>query len=112
MTTKGIGGVHVETHNWGATARFFLALGYEPEFTTDHNSGLFRNGEGPYVFIAEIPRHQTPRTQLVLTVSDADAFQPNADIDVVAPFEATHYGTKEMTVRDPDGRIWSLRAQG
>ncbi|MBF6169062.1 VOC family protein [Streptomyces gardneri] len=112
MTTTGIEGVHVETHNWGKTARFFQALGYEPEFTTDHNSGLFRNGDGPYVFIAEVPNYQSPRTQLVLTVTDADTFQPNSDIEVVAPFEATHYGTKEMTVRDPDGREWSLQAQG
>ncbi|MBF6339477.1 VOC family protein [Nocardia abscessus] len=112
MTTKGIEGVHVETHNWGKTARFFLALGYEPEFTTDHNSGMFRNGDGPYVFIAEIPNNRTPRTQLILTVTDADAFPPDSDLDVVTPFEATHYGTKEMTVRDPDGRTWSLQAQG
>jgi hypothetical protein len=29
---------------------------------------------------------------------------------VVTPFEDTHYGTREMTVRDPDGRVWSLQA--
>ena len=26
------------------------------------------------------------------------------------PFADTHYGTREMTVRDPDGRVWSLQA--
>ena len=26
-------------------------------------------------------------------------------------FEDTHYGTREMTVRDPDGRTWNLQAQ-
>ena len=31
--------------------------------------------------------------------------------DVVTPFEDTHYGTREMTVRDPDGRLWSLQAR-
>ena len=29
---------------------------------------------------------------------------------VVAPFEDTHWGTKEMIVCDPDGRQWSLQA--
>jgi uncharacterized glyoxalase superfamily protein PhnB len=29
---------------------------------------------------------------------------------VVKPFEETHWGTQEMHVRDPDGRIWSLQA--
>ena len=31
-------------------------------------------------------------------------------VEVVTPFEDTHYGTREMTVRDPDGRVWSLQA--
>ena len=26
------------------------------------------------------------------------------------PFQDTHWGTQEMTVRDPDGRVWSLQA--
>jgi uncharacterized glyoxalase superfamily protein PhnB len=29
----------------------------------------------------------------------------------MTPFEDTHYGTSEMTVRDPDGRLWSLQAR-
>ncbi len=29
---------------------------------------------------------------------------------MVTPFEDTHWGTREMTVRDPDGRVWSLQA--
>jgi uncharacterized glyoxalase superfamily protein PhnB len=63
------------------------------------------------VFIAEIPENQAPRPpQIVLTVADADAFRPDPAVEVVTPFEDTHYGTREMTVRDPDGRLWSLQA--
>ena len=40
----------------------------------------------------------------------ADAFRPDPLVEVVNPFEDTHYGTKEMTVRDPDGRSWTLQA--
>jgi uncharacterized glyoxalase superfamily protein PhnB len=29
---------------------------------------------------------------------------------VEAVFLETHFGTREMTVRDPDGRLWSLQA--
>lgn len=46
----------------------------------------------------------------MLKVPDVDAFQPGKAVEVVTPFEDTHYGTKEMTVRDPDGRLWSLQA--
>ena len=112
LTTEGIEAVFLETHNWGKAAKFFQALGFELEFATDHNSGQLRNGSGPYVFIAEIPADQEPRTRLVLKVPDAEAFRPDADagVEVVTPFEDTHYGTQEMTVRDPDGRLWSLQA--
>jgi uncharacterized glyoxalase superfamily protein PhnB len=110
MATEGIEAVFLETHNWGKAAKFFQALGYELDFATDHNSGQLRNGDGPYVFIAEVPETQTPQTHLVLKVPDADAFHADDVVEVVTPFEDTHYGTRAMTVRDPDGRLWTLQA--
>jgi hypothetical protein len=110
MTTEGIEAVFLETHNWGKAAKFFQALGFTLEFETDHASGLLRNGTGPYVFVAEVPEDQEPGTRIVLKVPDADAFTPDPALDVVTPFEGTHFGSREMTVRDPDGRLWSLQA--
>ncbi|MQY39500.1 hypothetical protein SRB17_75270 [Streptomyces sp. RB17] len=107
MATEGIEAVFLETHNWGKAAKFFQALGYDLEFATDHNSGQFRCGDGPYVFIAE---DREPQTQIVLKVPDADAFRADPSVEVVTPFEDTHFGTRMMTVRDPDGRLWSLQA--
>jgi hypothetical protein len=110
MTTEGIEAVFLETHNWGKAAKFFQALGFTLEFETDHASGQLRNGEGPYVFIAEIPEDREPRAQFVLKVPNAAAFHLDPGVEVVTGFADTHFGTKEMTVRDPDGRIWSLQA--
>lgn len=45
------------------------------------------------------PEDREPRTQIVLKVPDADTFRPDPAVEVVTPFEDTHYGTKEMTVR-------------
>ena len=112
MATDGIEAVFLETHNWGKAAQFFQSLGYELEFDTGHNSGQLRNGDGPYVFIAEIPQDREPSTKLVCKVGDPEAFRPGPGVEVVAPFEETHYGTREMTVRDPDGRLWALQAPG
>jgi hypothetical protein len=112
MTTEGIEAVFLTTHNWGRAAKFFQELGYELEFDTGHSSGQLRNGEGPYVFIAEGPEDQPPETRIVLKVADADAFEADPVVEVVTPFEDTHFGTREMTVRDPDGRLWSLQAPG
>lgn len=110
MSTEGIEAVFLETHNWGRTAKFLQALGFQLELETDHNSGQLRNGDGPYVFVAEIPADRHPQVQIALTVADATAFRADAAVDVVTEFEPTHYGTQEMTVRDPDGRPWSLQA--
>jgi len=110
MATEGIEAVFLTTHNWGKAAKFFQGLGFTLEFETDHNSGQLRNGDGPYLFIAEVPESQVAEAHVVLKVADADAFRPAPDADVVTPFEDTHWGTREMTLRDPDGRIWRLQA--
>jgi uncharacterized glyoxalase superfamily protein PhnB len=110
MATTGIEAVFLETHNWGKAAKFFQALGYKLEFETDHGSGQLRNGDGPYVFIAEVPDNQPISTRLVLRVPDAATFEAEPIVEHVTPFEPTHWGTQEMTVRDPDGRLWSLQA--
>ena len=109
MTTEGIEAVFLTTHNWGKAAGFFQSLGFTLDFETDHNSGQLRAGDGPYVFIAEVPESQDTQTQIVLKIDNADALP---DVDVVTPLEDTHYGTKEMTIRDPDGRTWTLQVAG
>lgn len=109
MTTDGIEAVYLETHNWGKAAKFFESLGFKLEFETDHSSGMLKNGPGPYLFIAEVPEDQPTGIQLVLKVANADSFEPDAVVEVLTPFEKTHHGTKEMTVRDPDGRLWLLQ---
>lgn len=110
MTTEGIEAIYLTTHNWGRAAKFFLALGYELEFDTGHNSGQFRNTTGPSVFIAEVPEDRAVDTRVVLRVPDEAKFTADPVLDVVSPFEDTHYGTREMVVRDPDGRSWTLQA--
>src|ERR1051325_1115348 len=108
MSTDGIEGVYLETHNWGKAAKFLQALGYQVEFSTEDGSGMLRNGDGPYLLLAEIPADQQPQSQVVLRLADPDAFPQDPSLDVVSPLEETHYGTREMKLRDPDGRVWSL----
>ncbi|WP_101949138.1 VOC family protein [Mycobacterium sp. 3519A] len=110
MTTDGIEAVFLETHNWGKSVKFFQLLGCEIEFATDHNSGQLRCGDGPYLFIAEVPETEPTRRHLVFGVPDADAFELDDSVEVVSPWEDTHWGTRLMTVRDPDGREWKLQA--
>ncbi|MFJ4653989.1 VOC family protein [Nocardia sp. NPDC088792] len=112
MSIEGIEAVFLETHNWGRAAKFYEALGFELEFATDHNSGMLRHRTGPYLFLAEVPRSQETKTSLVLKVTDEQEFRPDPVLEVTTEFEDTHYGTRELTVRDPDGRDWVLSAPG
>jgi hypothetical protein len=112
VTTQGIEAVFLTSHNWGKAAKFFQSLGYELEFDTGHGSGQLRNDDGPYVFIAEIPEDQPVDIQVVLKVDDADAVDLDSSVEVVRPVADTHWGTRELVVRDPDGRTWSLQGPG
>lgn len=108
----GIEAVFLTTHNWGKSAKFFQALGFTLDFETDHQSGRLTKGDGPYLFIAEVPASEQPQAQVVIRVPDEREFQPGAGVEALSPFEDTHWGTREMTVRDPDGRVWRLQAPG
>jgi hypothetical protein len=110
MKSDGIEALYLETHNWGKAAKFFQSLGFELDFATDHNSGLLRNGDGAYLFVAEVPEDRPTGMQVVIKVPAEDTFEPGAPVEVVSPFEDTHFGTREMSVRDPDGRTWILQA--
>ena len=100
MATDGVEAMFLETHNWGKAAKFFQALGYELEFETDHSSGQLRNGDGPYVLIAEVPDDQPTGTRLVHHVSDAAAFAADPIVEVVTSFEPTHWGSKLQVLHD------------
>jgi hypothetical protein len=110
MKSDRVEALYLETHNWGKAAQFFQSVGFEIDFETDHSSGLLRNGDGAYLFVAEVPADQPAGMQVVLKVPAEDGFAPDAPVEVVSPFEDTHFGTREMSVRDPDGRTWILQA--
>lgn len=110
MTTEGFEGFYVETRNYGATAAFWLSLGFETAFQTDHGSGQFEHpAGGPYVFINE--QHDSDLdVHPILRVADSSAFAPERPADFAQPFTPQHWGVVEAIIRDPDGRNVSLQA--
>jgi len=111
MTTQGIEGLLVETHNWGKTVAFWQGLGYELELETDHHSGILRHPKGgPYLFVAERAAGTPLQLQPVLTVESAAQFEPPSSATVARAFEAQHWGALELLLADPDGRLLSVQA--
>lgn len=109
MTTRGFDHVYLETHDWDRAVSFWGRLGFEVEFETDHRSGMLRNpAGGPTIFLAEQPIEDPLADGLYLGAA-AD-FAPPADVEVVSDFAETHWGTKVMVIRDPDGRHFRVEA--
>ncbi|HKY52445.1 MAG TPA: VOC family protein [Candidatus Limnocylindria bacterium] len=102
--------IYIETHNWGKSVAFWRALGFELDEDRG-TSGLLRpRAGGPYIYLAEIAGDRTPAVELYLSVTDETP--PERPAEVVTPFTATHWGTREMAVRDPDGRLVKLEKHG
>jgi hypothetical protein len=111
MTTEGIEGIYVETHNWGKTCAFWQSLGFRLEFETDHGSGQLRHPHGgPYVFVAERPIGRDLTTHPILRVADSSTFEAPPAAEVTTPFTPQHWGVVELFLRDPDGRALSFQA--
>lgn len=107
--TEGFDHLYFETRNWGAATAFWQRLGFEIEFDTGHGSGMLRHpGGGPTVFVAEQSIEDPLASATYLRVA-AD-YEPPDGVTVVAPFRDTHWGTKVMVIRDPDGRELRLEA--
>ncbi len=105
MTTEGIDGILLETHNYGKTVAFWQGLGYVLEFETDHQSGRLRHPNGgPYVFVAERPADHQLQVILGLAVADHTQFTPPSAGTVVSPFAEQHWPAMQMMLADPDGR--------
>ncbi len=111
MANNGVGGLYLETHNWGKTVAFWIGLGFELEFETDHHSGQLRHpAGGPWLFVAERPEGDVLETYPIVLTDDAATFEPPASGTVDSPFTAQHWAVVEMLLHDPDARHVSVQA--
>jgi hypothetical protein len=111
MSSKGIEGLIIETHNWGKSVAFWRGLGYELDFETDHHSGQLRHPSGgPFIFLAERPVTQSLEFQPIIAVEDPTDFEAPSAGAVEREFTPRHWEVSEMLLLDPDGRRFSVQA--
>ena len=105
MSSRGIEGLIVETHNWGKSVAFWRDLGYDLE-----DSLLLRHpAGGPVVFLVEQPKTQKLEVLPMIGVEDSTTFTPPAAGTVQREFEPQHWGVSEMLLLDPDRRPISIQ---
>ena len=109
MSVTGVHHLLIETHSWRGSVAFWQELGWT--LVEDHGTSgkLTAPSGGPYIWLNEVPQDQTPIVEPYFDL-DPSGFMPRSLVEVVEPLTTTHWGTKLMSVRDPDGRIVRLQA--
>ena len=111
MGIEGIDHLYAETLSWERSVEFWEGLGFElaEQWGTEgHRAGRLVCGEAGVV-LAEIgPGSEPPAFNVFFRVDGFDDGDPSPEVEVINPVEATHWGTRWMRVRDPDGRVYSL----
>jgi len=109
MSVTGIHHLLIETHSWRDSVAFWQELGWT--LVEDHGTSgkLTSPGGVPYIWLNEVAPSRTPMIEPYFDLGPA-VFTPRSPIEIVEPLTTTHWGTKLMSVRDPDGRIVRLQA--
>ena len=106
MSSNGIDGLIVDTHNWGKAVAFWSELGYELEdsLVLRHPSG------GPFIYLIEQPESHDLEIRPIIAIEDDATFTPPASASIEREFEPQHWGVAEMLLRGPDGWSFSVQA--
>jgi hypothetical protein len=110
MTVTHLDHLYRETHHWADTVTFWETLGFSRAETwgdAPHRAGRLVRGEAAIV-VAEIPPESMPEASVFFAVDDVDDIGHRAGRDVVP----THWGTRMVTVTDPDGRTYNFEPRG
>jgi uncharacterized glyoxalase superfamily protein PhnB len=108
---RAIDHLYLETCSFERTVAFWEGLGFRlvSQWGSDgHRAGRLEAGDAVIVLAESDSPVQTIHFQL----ADADAYarrlaeQDSVAIDI--PLQNTHWGTRWIRVRDPDGRIFAL----
>jgi catechol 2,3-dioxygenase-like lactoylglutathione lyase family enzyme len=106
--------LYAETQNWGASVDFWEGLGFRAVSRwgdEGHRAGRFEAGSAAVV-LAEVGEATTPQLNAFFGLKDAAEFAVGGQVHVVTPLEATHWNTRWIRVRDPDGRVFCLEEEG
>ena len=105
--------VYVETRDWDAATAFWGGLGFsfvEQWGSDGHRAGRLEAGSAAVV-LAEVDEDAAPAFNVFFQLDDAERFAPGDRVDVIHSLEPTHWGTRWVRVRDPEGRVHCLEAQ-
>ncbi|HEU5299443.1 MAG TPA: VOC family protein [bacterium] len=109
MAVERIDYLYLETTNWGKAVKFWQTLGFRLVLDLGHSGRLEPVGGGPGIFLEEVPEGRPLRVQIFLRGPEEPA--PGAPAQVAREWHDSHWGTRLLELRDPDGRTVVVQAQ-
>ncbi len=114
MPITGFDYVYVETHAWDEATAFWQGLGFS--FAAQwgdvgHRAGRLESGTEAVV-LAEAAPEQTAAFSLYFTADDITGLDLAPSVEVVTALHETHWHTKMVEVRDPEGHVYALQEGG
>lgn len=107
---------YVETRDFDRTLAFWNALGFaarESWGEAGHRACLLGRGEARVV-LAECGYDAPQRATVHFDIRELDALAAaiaaSAAVEIETPLGPTHWGTRWLRVRDPDGNVWAFEA--
>lgn len=110
MTATRLDHLYRETQHWSASVTFWDGLGFSLAETwgeAPHRAGRLVRGEAAIV-LAEVEPESMPGGSVFFSVDDLDEVANCSGQDVVE----THWGTRMVTVFDPEGRTYNFEPRG
>jgi catechol 2,3-dioxygenase-like lactoylglutathione lyase family enzyme len=106
VSVDGIDYIYLETRDWERSVEFWQGLGFAVVLDLGTAGRLEPPGGGPGIFLQEASAETPLAAGVYLRVTDPE-FSPPMPV-VTGPL-TSHWGSRLMTVRDPDGREFVLQ---
>lgn len=116
---NGYGHLFLETHDFAGMVRFWSALGFETAeaWGTEaegHQGCVLKCGDSVVVVGSVGPKEPVQAPTMHFSVKSVDqlaaALKGNRAVDVVTAPEATHWNTRWIRVKDPQGNVYAVES--
>ncbi|MDQ7819201.1 MAG: VOC family protein [Armatimonadota bacterium] len=101
--------VYLETHHWEESLAFWQRLGFRLALNLGRAGRLEAPAGGTAIFLEEVPGHHSLTMEVYLRAPEE--FEPSGPVQVVQRWHDSHWGTRLMQIRDPDGRTFTVQVQ-
>jgi len=117
MSVTGIDHLYLETKSLERTLRFYAALGFTVAAEWgegEHRAAKLVSGDASVVVAEVLPETSPQGATVHFAIENAEALHRALakipEVTIVTPLQDTHWGTRWIRVRDPEGNFYCLEA--